>query len=215
MHVLTARTGCLHPRRASAPAAVRSSVGHLCWVRGCCSFWSLTFDPESRIPRGTSSSSCHGLPLREREGGKERDSLWWISDWQASRLHYYNVYCSIGHKINVFLFLLSESAIRSPGCSPNAVPLSQACPEVPGRQMQRHSEPVRRGRPLFWQGRQWQGCSSVRYVSVALFRWSLFNPAHCTSFTSSYRGRSCKASVHVSYVNVLNRMNDQEYFIFI
>lgn len=40
------------------------------------------------------------------------------------------------------------------------------------------------------QGLQWQGCSSDRYSSVALFRWSFFRPEHSTSFTSSYRGRS-------------------------
>lgn len=82
-----------------------------------------------------------------------------------------------------------------PGCSPITAPFSQACPEVPGRQTQRHSEPVSSGWPLFWQGRQWQGCSSARYSSVALFRWTFFKPAHCTSFTSSYRGRSWKTSL--------------------
>lgn len=79
-----------------------------------------------------------------------------------------------------------------PGCSPITAPFSHARPEVPGRQTQRHSEPVSSGWPLFWHGRQWQGCSSARYSSVALFRWSFFSPAHCTSLTSSYRGRSWK-----------------------
>lgn len=80
-----------------------------------------------------------------------------------------------------------------PGCSPVMEPVPQAGPEVPGRQTQRQLVPVSRGSPLFWQGWQRQGCCSARYSSVARFRCSFFKPAHCTSFTSSYKGRSWNA----------------------
>lgn len=87
-----------------------------------------------------------------------------------------------------------------PGCAPITAPFSQACPEVPGWQTHRHSEPVSSGWPLFWQGRQWQGCSSDRYCSMALCRWSFFKPAHCTSFTSSDRG--CSWDIRLQYINL-------------
>lgn len=85
-----------------------------------------------------------------------------------------------------------------PGCSPITLPVWQADPEVPGRQTQRHALPVSSGRPLFWQGRQWQGCCSARYSSVAIFKWSFFKAAQCTSFTSSWRGRSCHRNTLIS-----------------
>ncbi|MEQ2169569.1 hypothetical protein GOODEAATRI_026487, partial [Goodea atripinnis] len=39
--------------------------------QGCCSSGFLTFGPQSKSPRRTSNSSCHGSPL----GGRRRDQL--------------------------------------------------------------------------------------------------------------------------------------------
>lgn len=85
--VLTLSTGCLRPHKACVPPAAQCSSGRLCWGQGCCSFGSLTFDLQSRIPRRTSSSSCHGSLLRE----KERFSLFclWTPQYILPPFHFF------------------------------------------------------------------------------------------------------------------------------
>lgn len=67
MCVLTVNTGCLGPHKVSAPSAIQCSDGRLLSGLGCCSFGSSTFDLQSKLPRKTSSSSCHGSPLRKKQ----------------------------------------------------------------------------------------------------------------------------------------------------